>query len=74
MRKETSLQILQTRKGGKGNIMNNFTAGKFNSLYEMDKFLEDFNLPKLVLEEIENLKNLNSIKGIEFINKNKLEA
>lgn len=74
MRKETSLQILQTRKGGKGNIMNNFIAGKFNSLYEMDKFLEDFNLPTLVLEEIENLKSLNSIKGIEFINKNKLEA
>lgn len=54
--------------------MNNFTARKFDSLYEMDKFLESFYLPKLILEEIENLESLTSIKEVEFIMKNKLEA
>lgn len=54
--------------------MNNFTARKFDSVYEMDKFLEGFYLPKLILEEIENLESLTSIKEVEFIMKNKLEA
>lgn len=44
--------------------MNDFTASKLDSLYEMEKFLENFYLPKLILEEIENLeiplKKLNS--------------
>ena len=53
--------------------MNNFTARKFDSLYEMDKFLESFYLPKLILEEIESLESLTPIK-VEFIMKNKLEA
>lgn len=51
--------------------MNDFIANKFDSLYEMEKFLENFYLPKLILEEIENLESLNSIKEAEFIIKSK---
>ena len=44
--------------------MNDFIASKLDSLYEMEKFLENFYLPKLILEEIENpeipWKKLNS--------------
>jgi len=47
--------------------MNNLCANKFDSLVEMDKFLEKHNLPKVTLIEMENRKSLVFIKGMELI-------
>ena len=45
-------------------------VNKMNNLEEMDKFLEKYNLPKLNLEETENLSRLVTNKGVEgLVNK-----
>lgn len=45
-------------------------AHKFNNLEEMDPFLKDYNLPKLIQQEGDNLSNSINIKEIESIVKN----
>lgn len=49
--------------------MNN-CVHKFNNLEEMDPFLKDDNLPKLIQQEGDNLSNSINIKEIESIVKN----
>ena len=41
-----------------------------DNLDEMDKFLETYNLPRLIHEEIENLNRLITCKEIESVIKN----
>ena len=43
-------------------------VNKFNNLEEMDKFLETYNLPKMKLEEIENLNRPIISKEMEISN------
>ena len=45
-------------------------ANKMDNLEEMDKFLEKYNLPKLNLEEIENLNRPITSMEIETVIKN----
>ena len=45
-------------------------ATKFNNLNEMGKFLETFNLSRLILEELKNLNRLISSEEIETTIKN----
>lgn len=39
---------------------------KFDSLDEIDKFLEKYKLPKLTRDKIDTLNNVITIKGIEL--------
>ena len=45
-------------------------ANKMNDLEEMDTFLENYNLPKLNQEEIENMNRQSTSMEIETIMKN----
>lgn len=53
-----------------------FYPTKFNSIVDMDKFLERCKLPKLTHEEIDNLKNPTSTKKkiSKYLLINKLQA
>jgi len=41
-----------------------------NNLEEVDKFLKEYNLPRLIHEEIENLNRLITSKDIESVIRN----
>lgn len=44
-------------------------ANELDNLKEMDKVSETYNLPKLIQEEIDNLKRLTTRNEIEFVTK-----
>lgn len=49
-------------------------ANELDNLKEMDKVSETYNLPKLIQEEIDNLKRLTTRNEIEFVTKKILLA
>ena len=50
--------------------MNNYMANKMDSLEEMDRFLDKFNLPRMNQEEIEIMSNPSTSIEIEAVIKN----
>ena len=50
--------------------MNNYCGNKMDNLEEMDKVLEEFNLPRLKKEEIEIMKNQIINTDIDAVIKN----
>ena len=47
-------------------LMENFYANKFDNLDDMEEFLDRYELPKIMKEQIDNLNTM-SINEIEFI-------
>ena len=61
-----------THKFGKHSIFfQQLYANKIDNLEEMDKFLEKYNFPKLIQEEIENLNRPITSMEIETLSSNK---